>query len=114
MAIYSSRIDPVPFQNCHSQSVLAVASNWQWEEFPMLQDLVMIFQQIIVTVGSAAALVIAATASRLLARLVARIAPKGTRTWKHTIDVGTNRIAVVVTVSSNPVGHKALPGAGNQ
>ena len=80
----------------------------------MLQDLMMIFQRILVTAGSAITLLIAAAASKYLSRLMLRLARKAMRTRRYVLDVGNVHVEVVVAISSKPVGRKSLPDADTQ
>lgn len=80
----------------------------------MFQDLILILQQVLVTVSSAVALLIAVAASRYLTRLMLRLARKAGRARRYTIDVGTVRIEVAVAISSKPAGRESLPGADEQ
>jgi len=75
----------------------------------MFEDLLLIVQQVIVTAGSAVAVVVALTVARYLVRLASRVAPQVARSWRYALDLGAARISVAVTISRTPGERKSIP-----
>lgn len=80
----------------------------------MLGDLILILQQVIVTTGSAVAVVAALAAARYLVRLVSRAAPKVLRSWRYAVDLGGTHISVSVTITGTSRGRESIPGKDDE
>jgi hypothetical protein len=76
----------------------------------MFQALVAIMQQVLVTVGSAAVLVLAAAATRYLSRLI-KAMTRVPRTHRFMIGHGVVHVAVMITIGGTLQGRKTLNDA---
>jgi hypothetical protein len=72
------------------------------------QDLVSIIQEIVASVGAAAVIVLARALNRCLSRLVLTLAPRQSRQYQLTIDVGITHIEISVGISHKPRERKLL------
>jgi hypothetical protein len=77
----------------------------------MFQDLLSIVQQVIVAVGTVAAVAIAAAMGKRLSRLLSKITWKTSWGRRLAIDLGRLHITIVITIGGSSQEQRSLPRA---